>query len=533
MTTEKLKDVNSDDLKLDKVIHKIELGLIKIPPFQRKFVWDQTQVIELLDSIYNNYPIGSLLLWNTKEDLPSTRNIGGFKLPTVDKEFPVDYVLDGQQRITSVYGCLCKNTEQEKTDYSPDPKLFDIYFVFSTQKFIMAESITDPKDALSIRLLFDNEKFIQKIVEFAADANKITLASKLQSTFQNYEVPIVTIKGREKSEVGIIFERINNTGTELSTLDLMIAWTWTEEYHLKEELDEILENLASKGFGNVKDKIVLQCLSAIIKQTTTTKEILSLLPDEVRNHTEKLGQSLELTIDFISTQFNIQTDDFLPNSHQIVPLTYLFSKLNHLSAQQSECIKKWFWRTSFSNRYSDSTDAKMNEDLVFMNEILANNFVNLAKYKSSVDVNFFKTQTLLKSNPHVRAFLLLLAQQKPLDLTNGNTIDINQSLSSFNRKEYHHIFPKHFLSKKKGLKTNDINLIANYCFLPANSNKIISNKAPSDYFVNVVPAAHKAQIFQSNLLPTNDSIYNTDDHPNFINGRADIIFTKLKELTGE
>jgi hypothetical protein len=175
----------------------------------------------------------------------------------------------------------------------------------------------------------------------------------------------------------------------------------------------------------------------------------------------------------------------------------------------------------------------MNEDLVFMNEILANNFVNLAKYKSSIDVNFFKTQTLLKSNPHVRAFLLLLAQQKPLDLTNGNTIDINQSLSSFNRKEYHHIFPKHFLSKRKGLKTNDINLIANYCFLPANSNKIISNKAPSDYFVNVVPAGHKAQIFQSNLLPTNDNIYNSDDHPNFINERADIIFTKLKELTGE
>ena len=155
-------------------------------------------------------------------------------------------------------------------------ELFDIYFELSTQKFIMKESITDPNNAIAIRLLFDNQSFLKRIMEFSAEHEKIELASKLQSTFSNYEVPIVTIKGREKAEVGIIFERINNTGTELSTLDLMIAWTWTEEYHLKEELDEILETLSSSGFGDVKDKIVLQCLSAIIKKTTSTKEILNL-----------------------------------------------------------------------------------------------------------------------------------------------------------------------------------------------------------------------------------------------------------------
>ncbi|MDO8998528.1 MAG: DUF262 domain-containing protein [Bacteroidota bacterium] len=533
MATEKLKDVNSDHLKLDKVIQKIEFGLIKIPPFQRKFVWDQNQIIELLDSIYNNYPIGSLLLWNTKDDLPSARNIGGFKLPIIDKEYPVDYVLDGQQRITSAYGCLCKNIEQEVTDYSPDPELFDIYFELSTQKFIMKESITDPNNAIAIRLLFDNQSFLKRIMEFSAEPEKIELASKLQSTFSNYEVPIVTIKGREKAEVGIIFERINNTGTELSTLDLMIAWTWTEEYHLKEELDEILETLSSSGFGDVKDKIVLQCLSAIIKKTTSTKEILNLKPDEVRSHTKKLGEALELTIDFISTQFKIQADDFLPNSHQIVPLTYFFSKKNHVAGEQSECLKKWFWRTSFSNRYSDSTDAKMNDDIIFMDEILNNNFVNIDKYKSSVDKTFFKTQNLLKSNPHVRAYLLLLAQQIPFDLTNGQIINIDYSLSSFNRKEYHHIFPKNFLSKKKSLKTKEINIIANFCFLPANSNKKISNRAPSEYFKDIIPTGQKNEILNSNLIPNIDSIYSTDDFNEFINHRAEIIYSKLKLLTGE
>ena len=93
--------------------------------------------------------------------------------------------------------------------------------------------------------------------------NTEIFAVELQSKFQNYEVPIITTYKRKKEEVGIIFERINNTGTRLTTLDLMIAWTWSEDFHLKEKMDEILEILDQKGFGETPDKIILQCLSGI------------------------------------------------------------------------------------------------------------------------------------------------------------------------------------------------------------------------------------------------------------------------------
>jgi len=87
--------------KVDKVIKRIEDGDIKIPAFQRGYVWDQGQVIELLDSVLNDYPIGSVLLWNTKDVLKSTRNVAGFKLPDRPPDYPVNYVLDGQQRLSS------------------------------------------------------------------------------------------------------------------------------------------------------------------------------------------------------------------------------------------------------------------------------------------------------------------------------------------------------------------------------------------------------------------------------------------------
>lgn len=85
------------------LIGDIKKGEIKIPQFQRKFVWKEKQALALLDSIANNYPIGSLLLWKTKEKLAIERNIGDFKLPETDDLTPTDYVLDGQQRITVIY----------------------------------------------------------------------------------------------------------------------------------------------------------------------------------------------------------------------------------------------------------------------------------------------------------------------------------------------------------------------------------------------------------------------------------------------
>ena len=89
----------------------MEEGDIKIPAFQRGFVWKQNQVIDLLDSIYNDYPIGSILLWNSNDRLKSSRNIGGFEIPERDDQYPVNYVLDGQQRLSAIYGTFCKNRQ--------------------------------------------------------------------------------------------------------------------------------------------------------------------------------------------------------------------------------------------------------------------------------------------------------------------------------------------------------------------------------------------------------------------------------------
>ena len=127
--------------KIDKLISNIEDGDIKIPPFQRGFVWGKDKIKSFLDSIYNNYPIGSILLWSSKENIKSPRNIGGFLLPEREPDYPVSYVLDGQQRLTTIYGVFCKNRRQDpQNDKNADAGLFDIYFDLDDEEFYIMMS---------------------------------------------------------------------------------------------------------------------------------------------------------------------------------------------------------------------------------------------------------------------------------------------------------------------------------------------------------------------------------------------------------
>ena len=106
MTKGAPSQIATDVQLISALIAGIDKGEIKVPKFQRAFVWKDDQALNLLDSIANNYPVGSLLLWRTHDKLLAERSIGEFSLPATDDMDPTDYVLDGQQRLTVIYSCL-------------------------------------------------------------------------------------------------------------------------------------------------------------------------------------------------------------------------------------------------------------------------------------------------------------------------------------------------------------------------------------------------------------------------------------------
>jgi len=524
-----LSEITPVSRKIDRLISRIEEGDIKIPAFQRGFVWNQEQVIELVDSIYRDYPIGSILLWSSNERLHSTRNIGGFLIPDREPEYPINYVLDGQQRLATIYAVFCKDRRRDSQNvrYDINPDIFEIYFDLDEDRIVPEVEIIEDHANFKMSTLFDVNKFYEEVNRLEDKYRQ--KAVELQSQFKNYEIHVITTTKRNKEQVGIIFERINNTGTRLTTLDLMVAWTWGEDFLLREELDSILETLELKGFGETPDKIILQCLAGIVKKTTKTKDILDLEPETVRNSIDKLKSSLEKSMDFLSTELNVTSRDFLPHSHQVVPLTFFFSMVNTPNQEQSKILKQWFWKTSFSKRFSASTDMKMNDDIAFFEKVVNGKYSDIQKYSYAVDKSGLINQRFSKNSPYTRAFLLLLAQKKPRNLANGNKIDLGTALSEYNSKEYHHIFPRKFL-KNKGEEALKINSLCNFTFLPADSNKSISAKSPSDYVFNVIPSNNYKKILNSNLMPLRKEIYQKDQYDAFLMERATLIIQYLDNI---
>ena len=82
------------EVSIRSLIEQVQQGQVRVPAFQRGFVWDHDRIAFLMDSIYKGYPFGSAILWQTKEQLTSERRLGPFGLPEPTANFPISYVLD-------------------------------------------------------------------------------------------------------------------------------------------------------------------------------------------------------------------------------------------------------------------------------------------------------------------------------------------------------------------------------------------------------------------------------------------------------
>lgn len=513
------KELDQKSPKIDRLISQIESGEIKIPPLQRPFVWKKEQVIELLESIYRDYPIGSILLWETNDPLPAQRNVAGFCIPDKEPSYPFYYVLDGQQRLSSLYGVFCKDrtVDSDQEDYSIDREVFDIFFDLERQVFVHADDCQNGRSYLDLKTLFDTSSFWKALEPLSEEERKE--AVQLQSKFSNYEVPEIITKKRELQEVGNIFERVNNTGTRLDLFDLMVAVTWAKDFHLRTEFSRVQSALDRKHFKGVKEKVLLQCLAGIIGKSSKTRVITSLNAQTVRDNLPKLEESLKKAVDFLSTELSVKSIQLLPHIHQIVPLTYFFSRVNIPNQKQKKIIKQWFWKTSFSKRYSASTDTHIDEDIASFDAVLDGGVDAFKKLSYSVTADQLRETKFLRSSPYSRAFVVLLASSHPKNLVNGANVDTGEALPCFNQREYHHIFPRAFLSRS-GSDLDNINSICNFCILPADSNKVISDKAPSEYFESIIPQEEIQEILESNLMPVKWALYKKDDYGSFLEERA-------------
>lgn len=409
----------SESLTIRKIIDRITSGEIRIPAFQRDWVWTPQQVSFLLDSIYKNFPVGTVFLWKTNSRLASEKNLGNYEIPEPRKEHPVYYVLDGQQRITSLFSVF--QTELNAID---NYEWLDIYYNFSASndiqdsKFIaLAKEDVNRTSHFPMSVIFDSGKFYAEVS--LIDEEKRIEILKVQQMFQEYSLPTQEFETDSKESIAIVFERINRAGTPLNTYQLLTAWSWSADFDLQEEFLELSEELRPYGFGNIsQDKdLQLKCCSAVIKGETSPAEIMNLTGEEVRNNFEKIRNGIKGSIEFLKDQLKVHSLEWLPYPSMIITLTAFFatekvSGKSYTDKQRKELIK-WFWKSTFSRRYSAGIQDRHKTDIKNMINLSNNENESIANFECKIDENTFTDSVFNIGSISTKTFILLLANNSP------------------------------------------------------------------------------------------------------------------------
>ena len=509
-------------------------GQIRIPAFQRGFVWDADAVAFLMDSLYRRYPVGSLLLWRTKHPLKSERKLGPFELPARDPDYPIDYVLDGQQRITSIFGVF--QTELQVPEIS-DIEWTKIFFDFQadssmqeSQFLALKESELDLSRHFPLNCLFDSASYRRATRDLAeADAAKI---DTMQAAFKELRIPVQMIETEDRTTVAIIFERINRAGVRLDTLQLLTAWTWSEDFTLQEKFSALSLDLEPFGFKEVGDDInlLLRCCAAIIAGDAAPETLVGLDGTQVRTRFTEIVNGIHGAVDFLRNNLKVHWLENLPFSTLLVPLSVFFATPGTTqqicTAEQRSKLLAWFWRCCFSRRYSSGVLRNLKTDIAEIQNLKEGTPSSLGDFSVSVTADFFLNNQFRTGAVNTETFILLLANNNPLSFVSGSPITLQQVLRDGNRNEFHHIYPRAYV-QAEGQNSFDVNCLANFCFMSRSENNHLGGVSPSAYRTKM--PTDPTDILSKSFCPI--SLFD-DDFDAFIRSRAQLLSERANLLIG-
>ena len=460
------------------LISKIEQGLIKIPAFQREFVWPMDKTLFLLDSISRHYPIGTFLFWQSSDFISALRNIGSLNLAEPPLGYPVQYILDGQQRITSLYAALCSahvNGQLYRicADLDSIEQSEEVFFDRESdgeRYILLSDLLGDDFGSLFASLTSTRQKRFNDI----------------RTNFLKYPFSVTLVEGGDLDIVCDLFERINNTGVELSVFDLLVARTWLPidddgGFDLRAAYDELREELEEVNFNDIPEAVVAQLAGALIKHDCTRKAILGIGREEMREAWPKLVDSLHSAVDFARKRLRITTSRLLPYPSLLIPLAYFFFRngMRNPNGNQSSWLIRYFYLNGFSWRLSSGAQSKLTEDLQIIDSWVVGEAAafNVPVSVTAADI---RETPLRLGNAYCKSLLCLLSAKKPLDFRDGSDVHLQgRFLKQANSRQFHHVFPRAYMRGKVGAE--NVNSIVNIALIPADLNLRIGKQPPSRY----------------------------------------------------
>jgi WD40 repeat protein len=265
--------------QLSQLLRDIAAGHLQVPRFQRPPVWTAAQRLELLRSVAQGLPIGSILVWRTiRTDLQTVPKMGPHLLPSPPPGNPVrSYVLDGLQRLSTLFGALYPRDSRSKDDGSD----WDIYYRLEDQDFSAGPAPSPlPADWLPLWLILDSPtllRFQRNLLQKYTDREHwLTAADALQKVLLEYKIPVIPFVTDDLDRATLAFQRINGHFTPMSMPDMLAALTYREgaqAFDLRERLAALRSRLAGPKWATLAEQALIDACKAALGLRLDTGDV--------------------------------------------------------------------------------------------------------------------------------------------------------------------------------------------------------------------------------------------------------------------
>lgn len=552
-------DVNP--VKLDFLLHSIHEREVALPDFQRDFVWDPRATEELIESICRSFPAGSIL---------RIRNGAGFAFaprafagaPELTGQGPSHLILDGQQRLTSLYqafyGAGSHRYLIDLRGLIDGKDLEDCVFFLrqrdATKRYgtpeKQAESLVFPlAELFGVKHGF--EGWLDRVLERRTEDPDAKQELKQQlreqrerwiAPIESYEFPMVTLAdGTSAEAVCTIFETLNRTGVKLSVFDLLGARFWVDDVRLRNLWDDALAKHPILEDFEVDPYYVLQAIAihtAKAAPSCKRSDVLGLDVGQIRAGWEPVVDGLAETLTLLRDDCGVVVPQWMPYAAMMIPLAAVLAGSNAKGAAvgaRNQKLRRWFWCSVLNQTYDNPPNSQAVKDYAELRKWIADDETP----PEAVLLFLFDSKTLRQTTPRQRALyrgvMALLLSQGTRDFFNDQRI--TAQIIREQQIDDHHVFPQGWFDDHSNSVPQVLrNCVLNRTLIDKKTNIRIGKNAPSSYLAGIqvhMKAASLASILGSHLLPAEpDGPLWKDDFEAFLDAREEALRTKIAEVTG-
>ena len=553
-------ETNPKKLK-DDLLTSISTREMALPDFQRSFVWQPGQTKALIVSLARGFPAGSILRMENGGDVFIPRAFES--APPLKHSVPRYLVLDGQQRLTSLYQALYGTGEHlfyvnlnKLLGKGDDATKEDLDAAVFFEKHADGDKPWDRRRQAVERVLPLSELFGGKgFHKWLGDMETLLASDKQGAIVQNdrlhlievytsyvepiedYEFPVVTLTKKTSLEaVCSIFETLNNTGVKLSVFDLLSARFFAKKKNLRQLWDDAVENSDFFREFELDPYYILQAISSQVKNSIKRSDVLALHANDVANKWDDAVWGMEQTLGLLHDECGVLSLRWLSYNTVLVPMASVFMANRKLKGPSVGALrsklKRWYWCSILGQTYESNPTS---QSLTDIGELQA--WLDGGDEPSSVKDFAFKRQSLFKTTTRQRAVyrgvMCLLLREPPLDFY--STKPITAGLLRDRHIDDHHVFPRAHVKLSQFKRKKMVDSILNRTLIDSQTNRIIGRNSPKVY-LRAIEARLKAkklkEVLRSHmLLGPKQSTPATKTFDKFLDERADAIYGLILEAT--